>query len=190
MGFFSSDTEEEKQFKVLIKAIKSSNKLDVEMIQFLVNYLEDVRSKRRNNDFYEYDFLEKILLELVDSEFSYVEDFKSHFEVLVDTVKFLLPEGLSSNDYQSIKNMIVNNLVGVDGLIEKGLFDKNLYSIFGSRHDYMFVMNLLADIDDMPCSYQDVFNYICEVAPWAPNQDVLRNEAVSCINSLFLFADH
>ena len=184
MGFFSSDTEEEKQFKVLIKAIKSSNKLDVEMIQFLVNYLEDVRFKRRNNDFYEYDFLEKILLELVDSEFSYVEDFKSHFEVLVDTVKFLLPEGLSSNDYQSIKNMIVNNLVGVDGLIEKGLFDKNLYSIFGSRHDYMFVMNLLADIDDMPCSYQDVFNYICEVAPWAPNQDVLRNEVVSCINGL------
>lgn len=184
MGFFSSETEEEKQFKGLIKAIKSSNKLDVEMIQFLVNYLEDVRDKRRNNDFYEYEFLERIVLELTDSEFSYIEDFKSHFEEIVEIIKFLLPEGLSSNDYQSIKNMIINNLVGADGLIEKGLFDKNLYSVFASRHDYMFIMNLLADIDNMPCSYQDVFNYVCEVAPWTPNQDILRNEVVSCINGL------
>lgn len=183
MGFFN-ETEEEKQYKNLIKAIKSSTKLSTEMIQYLVSYVEKVRDKMVNNDFYEYEFLEKVMLELADSEFTTMEEFKSNFEELVETVKYLLPDGMNNADYPNIKNMIINKLIGSYGLIAKGLFDRNLYSIFDSRYDYMFIVDLISNEQELPCSYKDIFNYVCEVAPYTPNQTVLRYEVVSCINGL------
>ena len=181
MGLFN-ETEEEKKFKLLIKTINSSNKLDIEMIQFLVNYLEKVRDKKINNDFYEYEFLERVMLEIADSEYNSFDIFKEIFEEVVDLVKFLLPEGMNTEDYQVIKNVIVNNIIGNGGLLEEELFDKKVYSLFGSRQDYMFIANLLKDMEELPCSFHEIFNYICEVAPWVPNQEILRSEVVSCIN--------
>ncbi len=183
MGFFN-ETEEEKKYKNLIKAVRSSNKISMEMIQYIVAYIENVRDNRISNDFFEYEFLERIVLEVCDEEYNSLFDFKEQFEELCRTVKFLLPDGVNTNDYVGIKNMIINNLVGPYGLIAKGLFDKKLYSLFESRHDYMFIMNLLSEVEDMPCTCQDVYNYICEVAPWTPNQTVLRSEVVSAINGL------
>ena len=183
MGFFN-ETEEEKQYKTLIKAIKSSSKLDLEMIQYLVDYVTKVKNREINNDFYEYEFLERVMLELADSDYDYLEDFKAQLEETIEVVKYLLPDGLNTEDYQNIKNMIINKLIGSNGLIEKGLFDRNLYSTFGSRYDYLFVVDLIADEKELPCSYQDIFNYVCEVAPYTPNQTVLRCEVVACINGL------
>ena len=148
----------------------------------LITYIEEVRDKKRNNDFFEYEFLERIVVEIVNSNYGY--DFNEYFDEIKDIVRFLLPEGMNTEEYQSIKNMVVNNLIGSNGLIEKGIFDKNVYASFKSRHDYMFVANLLASIEDIPCSYQDVFDYVCEVGAWMPNQDAFRCEVVACINGL------
>lgn len=181
MGIFSSENEEEKQYRLLIKGIRSSN-IDVEVKNILITYIEEVRDKKRNNDFFEYEFLERIVVEIVNSDYGY--DFNEYFDEIKDIVRFLLPEGMNTEEYQSIKNMVVNNLIGSNGLIEKGIFDKNVYASFKSRHDYMFVANLLASIEDIPCSYQDVFDYVCEVGAWMPNQDAFRCEVVACINGL------
>ncbi len=182
MGLFN-ETEEEKKFRQLIKAVKSSSNMDIEMTQYLVNYLEKVRDKKANNDFYEYEFLERIILEMANSEFAYYDNFIRHFERVIEVVKFLLPDGLSSNDYTGIKNMIISTLVGSDGLIAKGLFSEATYSLFESRHDYMFIINLISS-KELTCSVEEIYDYMCDVAPWVPNQTILRNEIVSCVNGL------
>ncbi|MGN1370981.1 MAG: AAA family ATPase [Candidatus Coprovivens sp.] len=183
MGFFN-ETEEEKKYRNLIRVIKSAQKIDLETIQYLVDYVEKIRDKEINNDFYEYDFLEKVLLELLDTHFEDYVEFKSIFDELGEIVKFLLPEGMETEDYQNIKNMVINKLIGNNSLIKKGLFDKNLYSVFSSRYDYLFIIDLISSYDNLPCSYRDIFNFVIEVAPYIPNQTMLRCEVVSCINGL------
>ena len=187
MGFFN-ETEEEKRYKMLIKAIKYASKLDNQMIQYLVTYLENVRDRKTNNDFYDLDFLEKVILEVADSEYEDYEEFVNYFQRVCRVVKFLLPDGSNTKDYDGIKNMVVNNLVGPYGLIKKNIFDEKIYSIFDSRYDYMFIMNLLSN-QELPCSYREVFNYICEVAPYMPTSEVFRSEVVSCINGLSSVVD-
>lgn len=187
MGFFN-ETEEEKRYKMLIKAIKYASKLDNQMIQYLVTYLENVRDRKTNNDFYDLDFLEKVILEVADSEYEDYEEFVNYFQRVCRVVKFLLPDGSNTKDYDGIKNMVVNNLVGPYGLIKKNIFDEKIYSIFDSRYDYMFIMNLLSN-QELPCSYREVFNYICEVAPYMPTSEVFKSEVVSCINGLSSVVD-
>ena len=68
MGIFSEETQEEKDYKRLLKVIKGSN-LSYEIIDKLVKYVTDIRDKKRNNDFFDFEFLEGVILEIANSQF-------------------------------------------------------------------------------------------------------------------------
>lgn len=183
MGFFN-ETEEEKQYKSLIKTIRYSSNLTYEMIEFLVGYIEDVKNKRINNDFWEFDFLEKVMLGINASTFDSLTDLKDFFNTLILKVKFFLPQGLETPEYEPIKGMLINYFVSKEGLIGSGLFQERMYALFDSRIDYLFIMNIIAKDKKLITLFDDICNYICEVAPYCINQTILKNEIISCLNGI------
>lgn len=183
MGFFN-ETEEEKQYKSLIKTIRYSSNLTYEMIEFLVLYIEDVKNKRINNDFLEFDFLEKVMLGINASTFDSLTALKDFFNTLILKVKFFLPQGLETPEYEPIKGMLINYFVSKEGLVGSGLFQERMYALFDSRIDYLFIMNIIAKDKKLITLFDDICDYICEVAPYCINQTIFKNEIISCLNGI------
>ena len=142
MGLFNEETQEEKDFKRLIKVIKNAN-LNYEIINYLVNYVSEIRDKKRNNDFFEFDFLEGIILEIVNSSFDSYDEFLNLYKKILETVNFLLPEGMLTPDYDAIKRMFIYNFSDSSSFIAKDVFEQKFYSLFDSRLDYLYLMNLI-----------------------------------------------
>lgn len=183
MGLFNEETQEEKDFKRLIKVIKNAN-LNYEIINYLVNYVSEIRDKKRNNDFFEFDFLEGIILEIVNSSFDSYDEFLNLYKKILETVNFLLPEGMLTPDYDAIKRMFIYNFSDSSSFIAKDVFEQKFYSLFDSRLDYLYLMNLIAKDEDLVNNYRIILNYALEVAPYTINQSVLKNEILSFINGL------
>ncbi len=183
MGLFNEETQEEKDFKRLIKVIKNAN-LNYEIINYLVNYVSEIRDKKRNNDFFEFDFLEGIILEIVNSSFDSYDEFLNLYKKILETVNFLLPEGMLTPDYDAIKRMFIYNFSDSSSFIAKDVFEQKFYSLFDSRLDYLYLMNLIAKDEDLVNNYRVILNYALEVAPYTINQSVLKNEILSFINGL------
>ncbi|MBQ4031433.1 MAG: hypothetical protein II625_06730, partial [Bacilli bacterium] len=101
MGFFN-ETEEERRYKELIRALRNSD-LNYEIIEFLVDYLTDVRDNRRNNEFYDFDFLQRVIVELASGDYESLDELKEVFNNLLNRVRFLLPQGDKTEGYESIK---------------------------------------------------------------------------------------
>ena len=183
MGIFSEETQEEKDYKRLLKVIKGSN-LSYEIIDKLVNYVTDIRDKKRNNDFFDFEFLEGVILEIANSQFQDSDEFITLFDELLKTIKFFLPEGIETPDYEAIKRMYIHNFCGSEGILAKDVFDQKFFSLFESRLDYLYIMNLIRDDESLVGKYRNIVNFALEVAPYCINQTVLKNEILSYINGL------
>ena len=168
MGIFTAETELEKIYNSLIKTIKSTkynhNK------NFLLDYVTGVRDGIRDNDFYEFDFLNSIILELINSDIYNIED---AFNSLIEKVKILLPAGLETPGYEVIKNLIINN---------NDEIDIRLYVLFDNRFDYIQVMKIIKR--DASEYYEKIVDYALEVSQYCINQDILKNEILSFVNGL------
>ena len=183
MGIFSEETQEEKDYKRLLKVIKGSN-LSYEIIDKLVKYVTDIRDKKRNNDFFDFEFLEGVILEIANSQFQDSDEFITLFDELLKTIKFFLPEGIETPDYEAIKRMYIHNFSGSEGILAKDVFDQKFFSLFESRLDYLYIMNLIRDDESLVGKYRNIVNFALEVAPYCINQTVLKNEILSYINGL------
>ena len=131
MGFFN-ETEEERKYRELIRAISDSD-LNYQIADILVDYLVDVRDGRRTNDFYDFDFLQRIIIEIASNDFESVESFKEIFDKLLQRVRFFLPEGDKTEGYESIKNEIINYFFSIE---RKKVFSEELYSLFDNNGYY------------------------------------------------------
>lgn len=183
MGLFSEETQEERDYKRLLKTIRNSS-LSYDVINYLVNYVTEIRDKKRNNDFFDYEFLEGVMLELANSNFDDYDEFLTLFNEVLKAIEFFLPEGVNTPDYEAIKAMFIHNFGGNEGILAKDVFDQKFYSLFDSRLDYLYIMNLIRDDEDLTRHYSVIANYALEVAPYTINQSVLKNEILSFINGL------
>ena len=183
MGLFSEETPEERDYKRLIKTIRNSG-LNYEIVNYLVSFVSDIRDKKRNNDFFDFEFLEGIMLEITNSNFNDYDEFMELFKEVLKTISFFLPEGAKTPDYEAIKTMFIHNFGGNEGLLAKDVFDQKFYSLFDSRLDYLYIMNLIKDDEELVNNYHYIVNYALEVAPYTINQSVLKNEILSYINGL------
>lgn len=169
MGFFGEETELEKNYKTLIKAIKTAYYIDGNDRQFLLDYVTGVRDGKQNNDFYEFEFLNSVILELINNSGQIEENFNKVREV----VKVLLPVGLETPNYEVIKNLIING---------NSEIDTRLYSLFENRIDYIQVVKIIKE--EAGDYYDKVVDYALEVAPYCINQTILKSEILSFINGL------
>lgn len=169
MGFFIEETELEKRYKILIKAIRDAKNIDYMDRDFLLDYVIGIRDGKRNNDFYEFEFLNDIILELINNS----EQIEDDFNKIKEVVKILLPVGLETSNYAIIKNLIVNG---------NSEIDVRLYSLFENRLDYIQVIKIIKE--EASDYYDRVIDYALEVAPYCINQTILKSEILSFVNGL------
>ena len=182
MGIFNG-TEEEKKYKLLIKAIKTSKKNN-EIISYLITYLENVRNNKINNDFIEFDTLESVVIELINMNIENVSELKQHFDNFVKIFKIIMPAGVKTPNYEFKKNMYIFNFISVNGLIENGLFNERIYSLFENDGDYLFFMNLIKNDTSLLNKVETIYDYMCRVAPFCSNGTILKNELISYIHAI------
>ena len=177
MGFFN-ETEEERKYRELIRAISDSD-LNYQIADILVDYLVDVRDGRRTNDFYDFDFLQRIIIEIASNDFESVESFKEIFDKLLQRVRFFLPEGDKTEGYESIKNEIINYFFSIE---RKKVFSEELYSLFDNRIDYLQIMDIILNDDNLTNSFDSIVNFACELGKEVDDQGLLKREIISYLH--------
>ncbi len=183
MGLLTEDTQEEKDYKRLIKNIKSASN-NSEITNFLVDYVSAIRDKKRNNDFVDFEFLEAVILEMINSSYSGFNNFTTIFTKTVLAVKYFLPEGEETPEYAAIKHAFISNFSSGDGLIAQDLFDYKFYSLFSSRLDYLTIANLIKSNPEYQKNYKIIVQFACAVAPYCINAQTFKNEIISFIAGL------
>ena len=169
---------EDKNYRNLVKAIKNSTKIGYDFQSYLLNYVNGIKSGRLNNDFIDEDILVSVILSFANGEIKAENEGESlidKFNEKINSVKFMLPEGEKTPEYESIKRSI---------MINKEVTSKELYSILGSRLDYEQIMNLIASDKLLKDNEVYIFNYAIEVSPYCINVEVLKREIVAFMNGL------
>ena len=172
MGILTEKTDFEKECNELIKRLRGLSWTSYSDRDYFIEYVKGVKKGTRTNDFYELDFLASIIIKCLDE---YEASAKEQFEKLVDVTRKLLPFGIETEDYNQIKNMIINM---------QGEFNFSLYSLFESRTDFMQVDSILATNELAVKYYDEVIGYAIKVSPYCTNQKVLKNEIISFIEGL------
>ncbi len=183
MGLFSEETQEEKDYKKLIRVINSS-RLPYDGQRQLVAYVSAVHNKERNNDFFEYEFLERVILNLIQENYTDGIEVSNTFDKVIDLVKFLLPQGLETPDYGPIKEMIINNFVNASNDIKEDVLDKKLYALFNDRIDYLQLVRMIFEDPVLLENYALIIDYACNISPYCVNSRVLKSEIVSFMHGM------
>ena len=177
MGFFN-ETEEEKRYIELIRALRSSD-INYEVVDFLVDYLTDVRDKKRNNEFYDFDFLQRVVVELASGEYESIEELQEVFNNLLNRVRFLLPQGDKTEGYESIKNEIVNYHCSIE---RSKLFSEELYGLFDNRLDYLQIMDIIMKDQNLADNFETIVKFACELGKEVYDQGLLKREIISYLH--------
>ena len=173
MGIFKEETQIEKDCNELIKDLrKLSNNYSSYDIENFIYYIKDVRDKKVNNNFYEFDFLRSVIIKCLDEN---KENAYERFEELTELTKFLLPYGLETEDYEKTKNMIINF---------KGKFNESFYALFDDKTDFIQVHNILEKELFNENINDEIMSYALDVSPYCTNQKVLKAEIISFINAI------
>lgn len=161
------------KYKELIKIIRINKTIDDYSKEILTNYIEEIRDEKRKNDFFEFDFLKEVVLKLINDNLE--EELESKFDKIINDVKFLLPLGTKSDNYEFYKELIINSDL---------VFDKELFSLFENKLDYQQILNIIKskNLDDE--QYNIVSNYIKEVSPYCISNEHLKKEVISFISGL------
>ena len=182
MGIFNNETEEEKNLKKLVRAIRNSN-LSEEWREYLADYVNRIYYGEIQNDFYTFDYLNRAILKICETE-NINSNPKSEFREILATMKQIMPEGNKGEDFDAKMEMFITNFLGDDGLLSKELFNPGFYYMFENRYDFLYIMNIIKNDDWLEDQFTAITDYALAVCPYCANQDILKREIVSFISGL------
>ena len=177
MGFFN-ETEQERQYKELIRAIRSSD-LEYDACDYLVNYVSDVKNNKRNNDFYDFDLLQGVILEVLTSGSITYNDVVELFKKVLYYVKFLLPQGKETQGFESIKREIINYYYKI---IVLDKFSNELYSLFDNRLDYIQIMDIILSDQNLLDNFTKIVEFAVQMGKEIDDQGLLKREIISYLH--------
>jgi len=163
-------------YRVVVKAIRSSKNIDTEGKDYLFKYLTGVKNGTNINDFYEEDFLMGIILEFIDGDID-IENTTviEKFESIISNLKFLLPFGKETENYKDIKNLIVTSC---------GEFNKSFYSLFVDKYSYGQIVGILNSYKFNTEKKNSVYTFGINVAQYCESEDILKKEIISYMDGI------
>ena len=176
MGFLN--VNEERSYKELVRAIRSS-KIDNEVKVYFLNYLEEIKDGKRNNDFYDFDFLRSVIVELCFNEYDSYEELVETFNRLISRTRTLLPQGDKTEGYESIKREIINNYCDIE---RNNIFSAKLYSLFSNRIDYLQIMDIILSDDNLNENFEKIEQFAVELGKEISDEGLLKREIISYLH--------
>ena len=180
MRIFNENIEE-KKYRELLRLIKMTE-FDSLFKKYLIDYVENIKNGKKINDFFDIDFLTNVILQL--ASFNKPDDIwmKDKFERLIDEIKFLLPQGTNTLGYESIKHEFIINNCNEKALNNDSIFNKEFYSLFESRNDYLQVMNIILSNENLIENFDEIVNFAVGISKEIDNQDLLKREIISFLH--------
>ena len=189
MGLFNKTEEElriieeKKQLKELRDSIRSNNNLiEVNKIA-LVGYVDGILNGKKN-DFFENDFLIRVLLQLDANEYYDHKNVEAHLDKIIRCLRDFLPKGINTENYEEIKEYIINDFVGVEGYINKGIYDYSLYSLFKTPTNFIRVMKTINKNEVAVQHFKELEEYIKKTAKYTVDEETFVKGILSTINAL------
>ena len=177
MGFFN-ESEQEKKYKELIKALRSSD-LDYKSVETLVDYITEIKDGKRINDFYDFELLQGVIIELVTANYESYEELIEVFNRLLNRVRLLLPDGTKTEGFEAIKREIINYYCSIE---RSNLFSSELYSLFDNRLDYLQIMDIILNDENLTSNFQNIVKFAVELGKEVDDQGLLKREIISYLH--------
>ena len=176
MGIFN--VNEERNYKELIRTLRSS-KIDNETREYFTRYLSEVREGKRTNDFYEFDFLKSVIVELCLNEYDNFEELVNTFNRLISITRTLLPQGEKTEGYESIKREIITCYCDIE---RNNIFSAKLYSLFTNRLDYLQIMDIVLNDDNLIANFNKIEKFAVELGKEMADEGLLKREIISYLH--------
>lgn len=178
MGLFYDETEEEKKYRLLIRAIRTnSSNITEEDRNYLVNYVTKIKDGRIVNDFFDFDFLNEVILNYINNEYGEYVNAEEFIKKIVSTLNLYLPEGKDTENYKAIRTYLSKNKFAFN-------IDVKVRSLFNDLYTYLMIDGIISSNELYLKNKKDIYDYALKVSPYCINEVVLKNEILSFINDL------
>ena len=174
MGIFSEQTRIDSLIKIA-RLINTNYEKEGEVLE----YLSKLQKGKINNDFIDDDILEACIKSYLNAKDSTVS-----FDELKETIKFMLPYAEETEDFESIKSMILRSSDLI--VYDKDLVNTKLYMLFNDKILYTQFMRILkrTGILENKIIYRNLVDYACNIAPLCMNSSEFSNELISYVNDI------
>lgn len=178
MGLFYDETEEEKKYRLLIRAIRTnSSNITEEDRNYLINYVTKIKDGRIVNDFFDFDFLNEVILNYINNEYGEYVNAEEFIKKIVSTLNLYLPEGKDTDNYKAIRTYLSKNKFAFN-------IDVKVRSLFNDLYTYLMIDGIISSDELYLRNKKDIYDYALKVSPYCINEVVLKNEILSFINDL------
>lgn len=178
MGLFYDETEEEKKYRLLIRAIRTnSSNITEEDRNYLINYVTKIKDGRIVNDFFDFDFLNEVILNYINNEYGEYVNAEEFIKKIVSTLNLYLPEGKDTDNYKAIRTYLSKNKFAFN-------IDVKVRSLFNDLYTYLMIDGIISSDELYLKNKKDIYDYALKVSPYCINEVVLKNEILSFINDL------
>lgn len=186
MGIFRADTEEEK----LLKALKSAD-INYEFKKEAMSYVDGIIRGERKNDFFDTDFLVRVILEMVELSKECDVSFSKQLEDMKDQLILLFPNGEKTDNYEVLKERFINQYCGVDGYINLGITSSpnlpSFYALFPDDEHFFKMLRVIRETNkksDKKINASDIFSYGIKVRPYCTSFEEMNGEVLSFMNDI------
>ena len=171
----------ERDYKELIKIIRNS-RLNVHDKVYLTNYVSSIAAGTRNNDFFDFEFLHDVILIICNNieEFDGVE---CKLREVLNSVKLMFPQGTKTENFESLKGEFITNFCDNNGIIARGVFNNEFFSIFTDRKDYLQVMNIILSDENLIKNFDSIVNFGIAIAKELEDPDLIKREIISYVHA-------
>lgn len=178
MGIFYDESEEDKKYRLLVRAIRTNiSNITDEDRNYLASYVTKIKEGRIVNDFFDFDLLNEVILNYVNNEFDEYIEASEFIKKIVSTLNLYLPEGKETPNYNAIRTYLSKNKFALS-------IDAKVRSLFSDLYSYLTIENIISS-NELYIKYKKIiYDYALRISPYCINETVLKNEILSFINGL------
>lgn len=159
------------RFNDLIRGISKASGINGSIKSFFTKYLNEVKQGSRNNDFYEDELLEKVVLSCVAQDKYNPEEL---FNKLKVRATIMFPFGKNTEGYEMLKELFINSVTA-----EIQMFNDSLFTFFDNVKDYVDIINIMNSEEKLIRNADKINQYAMDVSTCCTTQEELKKEIIS-----------
>ena len=150
-----------------------------ECSKYLINYVSDIYTNKKVNNFFDFDFLEEIMNVIIEDSYESSYELKLYLERYEKIVRSYLPQGIYTDNYLKIKEDL---LINYWDIVRKNLYDESLKAILETSENYLSVINIIRNDKRLINEFPKIVEYSNKIADATANLNTRKIEIISYIS--------
>ncbi len=174
-----NEMDRPKYFKELINIVIRSD-LSFDDKKYVIAYLNDIKNRQRDNDFYDADFLWHAIINLLSFNTNSYGEIAPVLDNMCSIVKKVLPKGMQTPKYEEIKNILLNCGFKV---YRSNAFNEELYALFDDPQDYLQIASIIADNPILQANMDAFVLFSITLGKEIDDQKLLKREIITYLHN-------